>query len=342
MTLTTPLVRTSLEAHLDHVRRLIEVDDDELAEARERRNVIAAVLRRAFPGCRIYINGSIAHGDALTPLTDVDLGVVVPNPDGRFGPGALGPAQLQHRAAAAIRTLRGPDHPNLRVEEKNSDGTPRKRSILVRFGDPVTAGQPDFTADVIVAIDNSHQQGLYIPKYDQWDRSHPEMHTVLVGAANQRTRSCYARTVRLVKHWNRCNGKPLCSWNIKALALESIQSSSDLFPLLTAWFSWAISELKHGETEDPAHVAEHPIALNEPRPVVLDRLRTALELIREAALHDAAGRDVSARDALARLFNDPDALPRAVDSELHHERGRALAVPTTAAPTVKPVRSWAP
>jgi predicted nucleotidyltransferase len=322
------------------VRRAIEVDDDELAEARRRRDAIAAVLRIAFPGARIYVNGSIAHGDALTPLTDVDLGVVVPNPRSLFGPGAWGPSMLKDRAAAAIRTLRGPRYPNLVVEEKNRDGSPRKRSILVRFGDPVTAGQPDFTADVIVAIDNPRQAGLFIPKYDQWDRSHPEKHTELVREANRRTRSRYARTVRLVKHWNRRNGKTLCSWNIKALALDAVDGSGALFPLLTAWFDFALAELSKGETADPAHVANHPIALNAPRSEVLRRLRDGRALLQEAAAHAAAGRDVSARDALARFFKDDNALPRPTETELRLER----SAPAVAAsrPSIKPVRSWAP
>lgn len=340
MTLTTPRTRSALEDHLNQVRRAIEVDDGELDEARRRRNAIAAVLRAAFPGARIYVNGSIAHGDALTPLTDVDLGVVVPNPMSLYGPGALGPTSLKDRAAAAIRTLRGRQYPNLVVEEKNRDGSPRKRSILVRFGDPVTPGQPDFTTDVIVAIDNPRQAGLYIPKYDQWDRSHPEKHTELVRDANRRTRSRYARTVRLVKHWNRRNGKTLCSWNIKALALDAVDGSGDLFPALTAWFDFAIAELAKGETEDPAHVADHPIGLNAPRTEVLRRLRDGRLLLQEAAAADADGRATSARDALARFFNDTDALPRATDAELRLER--VVPAAATVRSATKPVRSWAP
>ena len=81
----------TLEQTLNIARNTIQVSDDELAEARKRRTDIAAVLRAEFPGCRIYVNGSIAHGDALTPLTDVDLGVVVPDPDEIYGPGRRGP-----------------------------------------------------------------------------------------------------------------------------------------------------------------------------------------------------------------------------------------------------------
>ena len=76
-----------LEQTLETARRRVEVSKAELDEARRRRDQIGASLRAAFPGSRVYVNGSIAHGDALFPLTDVDLGIVVPDPDHRYGPG---------------------------------------------------------------------------------------------------------------------------------------------------------------------------------------------------------------------------------------------------------------
>jgi hypothetical protein len=87
------------------------VSQAELDEARRRRDQIAAAQRATFPGCRIYVNGSIAHGDALNPLTDVDLGGVVPDLDHRYGPGKRGPKELKDRAAAAIRADLADEYP---------------------------------------------------------------------------------------------------------------------------------------------------------------------------------------------------------------------------------------
>ena len=72
--------RPTLEHTLDLARRAIEVAKPELAEARTRRAAIGAVLVKEFPGSRIYINGSVTHGDALTPLADIDLGIVCIRP----------------------------------------------------------------------------------------------------------------------------------------------------------------------------------------------------------------------------------------------------------------------
>ncbi|MGI3204136.1 hypothetical protein ACRJ4W_50310 [Streptomyces sp. GLT-R25] len=78
----------SLASLLDEGRRKIQVTDEELDEAKRRRQLLAASARRAFRGATTYFNGSVAHGDANTPLTDVDLGVVLTNEDaGPYGPG---------------------------------------------------------------------------------------------------------------------------------------------------------------------------------------------------------------------------------------------------------------
>nr|MBS1900730.1 hypothetical protein [Actinomycetota bacterium] len=85
----------TIEKVVQDARQRIQVTDEELDEARKRRSAIASALLAEFPGARTYFNGSIAHGDALTPLTDVDLGIVIPNTDGRYGPGRKGPLELQ-------------------------------------------------------------------------------------------------------------------------------------------------------------------------------------------------------------------------------------------------------
>lgn len=311
----------NLEQLVGDARRRIEVSDVELSEARQRRFAIAAALRTEFRGSRVYVNGSIAHGDALTPLTDVDLGVVIPDPEHAYGPGKKGPGVFKDRAAEAIRTGLKADYGDLAVYVEG-----RKRSILIRFRDPVTPGQPDFTADVIVAIDNPAAPGLYIPRHDGWDRSHPERHTELVHEANRTSSASYARTVRLVKHWNRSNSKPLCSWNIKALALECIDSPTSLVAGIRSWVDHAIGQLSVQETPDPAGVAKHPIKLNEKmtRTDVVRRLTRALEGLDRAIEYERLGYTVLAHNELAKFFNDPEMMPAPEAFEVASEEARRI------------------
>jgi predicted nucleotidyltransferase len=337
----------SLERLLDEARARIQVTAEELEEARRRRELIAAALRAEFPGSRVYFNGSVAHGDALTPLTDIDIGVVIAEALHTHGPGRKGPKDLMERAAAAIRRALKAEFPNLTVKVEGC-----KRAVLVRFRDPVHRGETDFTADVICAVDNLTGPGLYIPKVPGWSRSHPEAHTQLVLEAIADTQVAYARVVRLLKHWNRRIGKPLCSWNIKALALGCLTSPTTQLAGLSTWFGYAADELDKGESADPARVAEKPIKLNKPRTEVVDTLRHAGKRLDEAICLEQSGYPLLAHDELAKLFNDEEMLPRpdqgAVAAEearrIREARTRGVVTGTGAGARRSriPVNSWAP
>ncbi|GGV60686.1 hypothetical protein GCM10010228_08750 [Streptomyces massasporeus] len=75
----------------------------------------------------------------------------------------------------------------------------------------------------MTAIPHPSGHGLYIPNMkiaDQWDRADPIAHTRMALKAIEKV--VFARTVRLLKHWNRTHSKPMCSWNIKALCLDCL------------------------------------------------------------------------------------------------------------------------
>jgi predicted nucleotidyltransferase len=346
----TRAAHPTLEQLLGQARLRIQVTDEELQEARRRREAIAAALRREFPGSRVYFNGSVAHGDALTPLTDIDIGVVIAEALHTHGPGKRGPGDLMQRAAAAIRRELKAEYPKLTVQVEGC-----KRAVLVRFGDPVHPGEKDFTADVICAVDNLTAPGLHIPKVPTWSRSHPEAHTEMVLTAIERTEVAYARIVRLLKHWNRCNGKPLCSWNIKALALGCIVAPTTQLAGLSTWFDYAADELDKGETTDPARVAEKPIKLGDgwTRTQVVDTLRHAGKRLDEAIRLEQAGYPLLAHDELARLFSDEEMLPRPDQDAVGAEEARRIrenrrttgTVTGTGTGAQRPriqVNSWAP
>lgn len=337
----------TLEDILEDARKRIEVEEEELDEARERRNRMRSALVREFPGSRTYLNGSVAHGDALTPLTDVDFGIIVAEAVDTHGPGKRGPRDLMDRAADAIRRELKDDYPRLSVTVEG-----QKRAVLVRFRDPVTPGADDFTADIIVALDDRNGAGLFIPRLPTWDRSHPQEHTRLVKQANKESRSTYARSVRLIKHWCRRNGKPLCSWNIKALGLDCITTPAPMLDALETWFKYAHDELSQGLTEDPARVAPLPIKLNEPKQTVLNRLEQASTRLAKARNYERQGYLLMAQKELADLFNDPEMLPYPEEAQLLTEtaswrRAHAPGIVTSVAPaaaastTVRP-RAWRP
>jgi hypothetical protein len=91
----------TLEQHLVEARHRVQVSDDELMEARRRRRILSDALLEEFRS-GTSINGSIAHGDALTPLADVDLGVIVAEAQDSHGP--AGKAARTSRSAQPRRS----------------------------------------------------------------------------------------------------------------------------------------------------------------------------------------------------------------------------------------------
>lgn len=326
---------------LEDARKEIAVTPEEIEEARRRRELVAAALRREFPGSRIYFNGSLAHGDANDPLADFDIGVVVPNPDGEYGPDGKSSDDLKGRAREAIQTALSDEFPNLRVEVEG-----RKRSVLIRFSEPVTDRAGDFTGDVICAVDH-HDRGLWIPKNDTWDRSHPEEHTRLVRDAIDQTKVVFAHAIRLLKHWNVHHGLPFCPWHLKALALDSITEPLPLIEALEGFFAEGVEELQDGSTPDPAEVGPNispNVTLEEAR----KKLNQGLNHIRAAREAEDEGRPLRAQAELASLFTDivpePDAQALA-DEDRAAEIKRISANPTVgvgtgAAVTLPPSRGW--
>lgn len=330
-----------LEELLDEGRRVLQVTPEELKEARIRRGRLAKALTDAFPGSRTYVNGSVAHGDANTPLTDVDLGVVVAAADG-YGPGGLGPQPLMEQAKDAIKDHLEGDYEKLTVTVEG-----RKRAVLVRFGDPVTAGQDDFTADVITAIDNPHDAGLFIPNTtlaEGWDRADPETHTELILNAIEATDRAFARVIRLLKHWRDRHGDPLCSWNIKALALECIaEDPISLIQGLEMFFAHAAKSIADELTEDPAKVAgKIKLPKGMTRNDAARRLRRAQDKVQEAIEHEQAGRPALAQHALHAVL--PEVVPDSNEADQLAEEAKRLTtgvgLTTITAPT--PTRAWAP
>jgi hypothetical protein len=329
----------SLEEQLDEGRRNLEVTLEELHEARRRRTLLINALLKKFPGARAFINGSVAHGDANTPLTDVDCGVVVQEEG--YGPDGDGPLALMESAREAIKADLGDEFPNLVVTIKG-----QKRAVLVRFGAPVTPGQIDFTADVIIALDHPSGTGLLIPNTRTdagWDRAHPERHTELVLAASDATDNVFARTVRLLKHWRQHHGNPLCSWNIKALALGCIADKPrTLLDALYLFFEYAADEIDAGLTDDPAGVAGTiKLPKGMTREGAAQRLREARDKVAEAIGHEEAGRPALAQHALHSVL--PGVIADSTEDAQMVEQAAVVLGPASATLVAArtPVRAWA-
>lgn len=330
-----------LQELLDQARTRIAVTPAELAEAKRRRGLVAAALEAEFGG-RVFFNGSLEHGDANDPLTDFDIGIVVPDAEGEYGPGAKSAAELKERVRVAVRGAIGEEFPDLRIE---IDG--RKRSVLVRFSSPISERVGDLTGDVIVALDHP-EAGLHIPRYSGWDRSDPETHTELVLAANTATNNTTAHANRLLKFWSCRHDSPLCSWHIKVFSRAAVTDEMPLVDALEQFFDHAHRSLAEGDTPDPADVGPD-ITPRVSRTHARERLLAALVAVRAAKDEEQADKPLHAQAKLANVL--PDIVDRPSDQDLADEdrerevarlraTGNVVGVGLGASATIAGTRGW--
>jgi hypothetical protein len=282
---------------LTDVQYQIAADDDVLAEARTRTNLVLEIAMR-FPGARrTFRSGSLAVHTFNNPVTDGDGGVVL---DRRYYPG-LGPDgddEIPNGVVADICALLAPEvrktYPKARCHTS-------KRGPKMLFGAPLKGQDP--TVDLVVALDRRDEGGLWIPhlEKERWDASHPEEHVRLLNSELISLRSLRRRVIRLLKAWNKQWTDPaFSSFHLSVLALLYVESGMSVGMALRTVFEKAAKHLETGaNTQDPAGVSP-PIKLLLGRNVAVDRLQKAAEQMSRALDHDDDKTIVQA--ALNRVF----------------------------------------
>jgi hypothetical protein len=331
------------EEVLEKIRGEISADDDDLREARKRRDLVLKAAE-SFGILRPFKSGSVAHGDVNNPVSDADCGAVL---DRRSYP-SLGPDSEDEEGPEEIMDeVRKHVMGIVREEYPNARSRLIKRAILIRFNEPNADGV-DPSVDLVVALTRKEGAGVWIPNrdYNDWDASDPECHTRLLTARPKDLRRHRARVNRLAKAAIKGDSTPaLISFNVEALVLEHIDEVDGLVYSLQRFFAEASSSIKAGLTEDPAEVSgkiKLPDGMTRTR--AAKRLGFFAEKVQEAI--DAEDRE-AAEAALAEVYPDQlpgakrsakDALASALRSGDEAGVRSGLAIP--AAATIKPVRSY--
>jgi hypothetical protein len=293
-----------LDCFLTEIHRRISLTDAERSEAENRLRILASVLLRQLGGS-VYALGSVVHGDAMSPLNDIDVGIVVGTYEQSCRLQLHAPAELVEWTRSVLIASLREEYPYLTATLEG-----QRRSILIEFDHKVAnPGLGRFTADVIVALKHESGRGILIPNLvtNSWDRSDPKTHTALIHQAARASNNSFIEIVRLAKYWSRSHGMPLYSWNIKALALKSVARPLPLTTGLRIFFDHAAESIATELTPDPAGVSS-PIRLGMPRRMVISHLDTARASIDRAIRNAGAARYAEAVRVLGSLFND-DAIP---------------------------------
>ena len=280
---------------LDEIRSRVAPDDDTLKAAKGRRDDALSCASNFDGVARTYASGSIAHGTANSGL-DADCGIVLDRrtwttlgPDGND----VGPCEVVEDVREFVRTSLKGTYPDIKSRLT-------KRAIALNVHEELSNGL-DPSVDLIVGLQRA-DGGLWIPnlKSDSWDASDPICHTKLLTADPKSLRVTRARVIRLGKCWNSQYSTPgMCSFNIEALALASIEEGVGVAQGLAALFKYAVVDVRAHNTPDPADVSK-PIKLKIERDVMVDRLESARDLIQKSLDNDAD--ETIVRATLAGLF----------------------------------------
>jgi hypothetical protein len=292
---------------LDEIRQEISASDDDLREARKRRDLVLEAAASFEGALHTFKSGSVAHGNVNNPVSDADGGLVL---DRRVHV-TLGPDSVDAEGPEdVVGDVRDHVMPMVRETYPNARSRLIKRAILIRFNEPNTDGV-DPSVDLVVAVTRKDAQGLWIPNRDQaaWDASHPEEHTRLLTVGGKSLRVHRARVIRLAKVVIKHDPTPaLISFNVEALALAHITRVLTLAESMQLFFDQAGSSIKAGLTDDPAGVSgkiKLPDGMTRERSA--KRLRHFANNAQEALDH--SDDRAAVESVLADLY--PDQLPDA-------------------------------
>lgn len=282
---------------LTDVQRQIAADDDVLAEARNRLNLVLEIASGFYGARRTFRSGSLPVHTFNDPVTDGDGGLVL---DRRYY-SALGPDGAGVIPNDVVRDMCTHLGPRVRLTYPNARCHTSKRGPKMLFNEPLKGQDP--TVDMVVAMERRDADGLWIPHLEKrrWDASDPEEHVRLLNAEPVSLRRLRRRVIRLLKAWNKQYGEPaFSSFHLSVLAWMYVESGMSVSTALRTVFEKAAKQLETGEnTKDPAGVSA-PIRLLLSRSVAVDRLSKAAENLARALDSDDDERAV--RSALSRVY----------------------------------------
>lgn len=331
----------------------ISVSMPVLEEAKKRRRVVlnAAMEHPAALDRSAYGSGSVAHGTQNSPLEDADGGNMI---DRRtvefraFGPEGQGPTPFVDGMAEFIEPLIRRHYPNVELDCSG------KRAIKVMFHEVVEVEDGvsiDPYVDLMIGL-TREEGGIWIPnkKLETWDVGDPKWHTWRMTRADEKPLRVHRAQIlrlakRAVKEDNNVPGRRqvMCSWNLSALAIESITEVRELGESLAFFFGYASDSIARSLTADPSKHITEPLKL--PEEVTQEEAAARLWEMHEIMTDtNRQFSENSARRELARLFGtDMEAIlekdRRELSSGLRASDGLAVAAALGVTTAPKPVLS---
>lgn len=208
------------------------------------RGALAEHLERVV---KTFLSGSYSRKVQVVALNDVDVIVVLDDPDGEFA----------RSAGAALEAIRG--------AAKGSELV-RRTKLGVRAV-KLFLHDHEFTVDLVAAREPENgEEGLLLARhlpdegYDDWQLLNPEGQRRASVGKNEECGGVYVPGVRLVKYWNGGEGKPLRSYHAEAILWHALDGKVGYPEAMVRFFDEAYARLAPGaRTPDPGAPWADPV-----------------------------------------------------------------------------------
>jgi hypothetical protein len=226
-------------------RSRLELNEREQKDASRRQQRIRAVMDKAFAIEHDFLTGSYARWTKTKPLKDVDIFCV------------LGEKERHYREKAPA-TLLADVHAALIDEYGKDNVSCQRRSVTVNFGVVEVEGEANdqvMSFDVVPAFTkNDHYEIPDTAVASGWTETNPRIHAEQAVKAQEAYAGEWKGLVRMMKAWNRQQGKPVKpSFLLEVMALQILHPpfGGDYRREMQAFFASTAARI--GETwPDPA------------------------------------------------------------------------------------------
>ena len=241
-------VESLQQAFEEFERDAVRVPDKDNKEAKnvhpEVRGIVEEQLNAVI---RTFLSGSYRRKVQVLRLNDVDVIVVLDDPDETYASSAKAALEDIRAAARACDLVRSTD---LGV-----------RAVKLSLRDH------DFTVDLVAAREpESGEDGLLLARhlpedgYDDWQLLNPEGQRKAAADKNCECDDIYVPGVRVAKFWNEGEGKPLRSYHAESILWHALDGPVEYPELVLRFFDEAYERLAPGATTpDPGAPGADPV-----------------------------------------------------------------------------------
>jgi hypothetical protein len=268
-------------------RQRLELSDTEQQDAARRHTDVRECIRKEFELATDFLSGSYRRHTKTKPLKDVDIMFV------------LGAKEKWRRNKPPIETLQAFE---ACLKKQYSAAEICRRAVTVEFEKiyyPEDHEGKVLSVDAVPAFECSGGDYEIPDKVTgTWIKTNPEKHKEQATAKNKEVGGRWVPLVKMVKGWNRANGKPIKpSFLIEVMAEELVEAPFSNYPDEIRNF-FAAMEANVGRTwPDPAGLG--PPVSDQMTPELVMNARKALqEAQRKAALARRAEETGRQGDAL--------------------------------------------